>query len=66
MANFPFAVILCFNDIPQTDIPMSQFTEGITGGTGGILDHWSSVTGGQVDLSNSNVFGWWTIKYSFV
>ena len=63
----PFALILCsFNDIPLPNIPKSQFFNFVTQyGRGGLYDYWRDVSYGQIDLSGSEVFGWYQMKYSF-
>jgi hypothetical protein len=67
MSSTPFAVILCqFNDVAIPDIPMSQFTDLITSGGGGLYDYWSNVSYTQNTLTGSKVFGWWTMKYSYI
>jgi hypothetical protein len=64
----PFAVVLCrFNDVPEPDIPRSRFLDFVArSGTGGLLDYWGDISYGLIDLTGSQVFGWYTMKYSFV
>lgn len=64
----PFAVVLCrFKDVPEPDIPQSRFLDFVArSGTGGLVDYWRDISYGMVDLTGSEVFGWYTMKYSFV
>jgi len=61
-------VILCrFNDVPAPNIPRSRFLEFVNEyGTGGLADYWHDVSYGQISLAGSEVFGWYTMQYSFV
>src|SRR6202043_1455918 len=63
----PFALILCaFNDIPPLNIPKASFVNLISQlGHNGLCDFWHDVSYGQIDLTSSEVFGWYTMKYSF-
>jgi Gametolysin peptidase M11 len=64
----PLAVVLCrFNDVPVLDIPRSRFFDFVSQyGRGGLFDFWRDVSYGTIDLTGSEVFGWYTMKYSFV
>ena len=64
----PLAIVLCsFNDVPALDIPRTRFFDFISQyGRGGLFDFWRDVSYGAIDLSGSEVFGWYTMKYSFV
>lgn len=64
----PFAIVLCrFNDVPILDIPRSRFFDFVAQyGRGGLFDFWRDVSYGMIDLTGSEVFGWYTMKYSFV
>src|SRR5579871_4165318 len=67
MAHTSFAIILCrFNDVDTPNLPMSQFNDAATPGKGGLRDYWYDISYHEKDLSESKVFGWWTMKYSFV
>lgn len=63
----PFAVILCgFNDLPPLSIPNSVFEDFIAGpGKGGVYDYWKDISFGTIDLSGSQIFGPFTMQYSF-
>jgi hypothetical protein len=64
----PFAIVLCrFRDVPVPDIPRSRFFDFVAReGGGGLFDYWRDVSYGMIDLTGSEVFGWYTMKYSFV
>jgi hypothetical protein len=64
----PLAIVLCrFNDVPVLDIPRARFFDFISQyGRGGLFDFWRDVSYGAIDLTGSEVFGWYTMKYSFV
>ncbi|KAL5314422.1 hypothetical protein ACEPPN_018849 [Leptodophora sp. 'Broadleaf-Isolate-01'] len=63
----PFAVVLCqFNDIPGVSAARQQLTSFVTSaGRGGLFDFWRDVSYANIDLSSSEVFGWYKMKYSF-
>jgi hypothetical protein len=63
-----FAVIICsFNDLPPLSIPNSLFTDFVDGpGKGGVFDFYSDVSYGSLDLTGSDVFGPYTMQYSYV
>ncbi|KAI9786969.1 MAG: hypothetical protein M1839_005200 [Geoglossum umbratile] len=63
----PFAVVLCrFNDIPAFPAARQQLTSFVSsGGRGGLFDFWRDVSYANIDLSGSEVFGWYTMNYSF-
>jgi hypothetical protein len=62
-ATTPFAIILCrFQGDPpdagrETNVE-TFFREVFTPGTGGLVEYWSDVTLGSVDIGGSRVFGW--------
>jgi hypothetical protein len=62
------AIVLCsFNDVPVLDIPRVRFFDFISQyGRGGLFDFWRDVSYGAIDLSGSEVFGWYTMQYSFI
>jgi hypothetical protein len=64
----PWAVILCrFNDVAPPDVPRSRFYEMVSEyGRNGLFDYWKDISYETVSLAGSEVFGWYTMKYSFV
>ena len=64
--SWPWAILLCkFSDLPA--IPESpQFYQDLytRNGTGGVCDYWREVTFGTLDLTQSQVFGWFTMTHS--
>lgn len=64
----PWAVILCrFRDVGIPDIPRSRFFEMVTEyGTGGLFDYWQDNSHGRISTTGSEVFGWYTMNYSYV
>lgn len=67
MANTSYAIILCrFNDVDKPTLPMSMFSDAATAGKGGLRDYWYDISYNGDDLSGSKVFGWWTMKYSYI
>src|SRR5262245_32394669 len=65
----PFALVLLkFKDIPILSNTITEFQDLVSEvgkGKGGLFDFWEDVTYGQVDLTGSKVFGWWTMQYAF-
>lgn len=63
-----WAVILCrFNDIPPLNIPNRKFFDLVSEyGTGGLFDYWRNVSYDAISLAGSEMYGWYTMKYSFV
>ena len=61
-------MVLCnFNDVPVPNIARSRFSGFVSQlGRGGLYDFWRDVSYGNLDLAGSEVFGWYTMKYSFV
>jgi hypothetical protein len=61
-------VVLCrFNDVPALDIPRAKFFDFVSEyGRGGLFDYWRDASYGAISLAGSEVFGWYTMKYSFV
>src|SRR5437763_27604 len=59
------AIILCkFRDKPsETREPRFYRDYYTRHGTGGLADYWSDVTFGHLDLSNSEVLGWYTMRH---
>jgi hypothetical protein len=64
----PFAVVLCrFNDVPALSIPKSQWYQFVsTSGRQSLFDYWRDVSYRNIDLVGSEVYGWFTMKYSFI
>lgn len=64
----PFALVLLqFNDVPIPDIPISRFRDFVTSsGKGGLYDYIREVSNNSITLDGSEVFGWFTMKYSYV
>ncbi len=62
-----FAVVLCrFNDLPPPAVPRSRFLEFVSEyGRAGLHDYFNEISYGQFGLAGSEVFGWYTMKYSF-
>jgi hypothetical protein len=64
----PWAILLCkFSDQPVAPKPIHFFRELFTedgAGARNIFDYWKEVSYGQIDLTGSKVFGWFTIDYT--
>ncbi|MGA7731066.1 MAG: hypothetical protein WCD37_07315 [Chloroflexia bacterium] len=63
--NWPWAIVLCrFSDLPavprQPDYYRNLFT---VNGTGGMCDYWRTVSCNTLDLTGSQVFGWFTMNH---
>ncbi len=65
MTKTPFAVVLCkFSDQPQEPRAPQFYKDCFTetgAGTGGAFDYWRDVSFGNLDLTGSRVFGWFTM-----
>jgi hypothetical protein len=63
-----FAVILCqFDDLPPLSISSAAFKNYIAGsGKGSLADYWRDISYGNIDLTASDVYGWYTMQYSYV
>ncbi|KAJ9656825.1 hypothetical protein H2198_004713 [Neophaeococcomyces mojaviensis] len=63
-----FAIVLLrFKDTAVPDIPISHLFDFVSSsGKGGLFDYWRDASYGKISLENSEVFGWFTMKYSFV
>jgi hypothetical protein len=64
--NWPWAIILCrFNNVStipqQSDYYVDLFTRN---GTGGMCDYWRAVSCNTLDLTGSEIFGWFTMTHS--
>jgi hypothetical protein len=64
----PWAVILCrFNDVDVPSVPRSTFYEMVSEyGRTGLFDYWKDISYENISTAGSEVFGWYTMKYSFV
>jgi hypothetical protein len=63
----PWAIILCkFTDVSLPTTPISYFASFLDRGSQGLYDYWYDVSYGQIDLTGSKVFGWWTSQYSLL
>lgn len=64
----PFALVLLrFNDVPTPSVPISRFRDFLTSsGEGGLYDYIRDVSNNNITLDNSEVFGWFDMKYSYV
>lgn len=64
----PFAIVLCrFKDVAELSIPKSRFYQFLSqSGKIELFDYWREVSYQNIDLIGSEVFGWYTMKYSFV
>jgi hypothetical protein len=62
-----FAVVLLrFIDIPELSIPKSDFVDFVADGVSGNLDdYWKQISYRHIDITGSQVFGWYTMKYAF-
>lgn len=63
----PFAVVLCrFNDVPGFRDAKAQLTQFTTSsGRGGLFDYWRDISYANIDLVGTEVFGWYTMNYSY-
>lgn len=57
---------LCrFNDIPTVPQPSDYYVDLFArNGTGGVCDYWRAVSCNALDLTGSQVFGWFTMNHS--
>ncbi|MFF1322418.1 hypothetical protein ACFVZZ_23745 [Streptomyces chartreusis] len=63
--NWPWAIVLCrFNDVAVVPKPREYYVDLYTvGGSGGLPDYWRAVTCNSIDITNSQVFGWFTMTH---
>lgn len=63
---WPWAIVLCqFNDKPAVPQPSQYYIDLFTqNGMGGVCDYWRAVSCNALDLSSSQVFGWFTMNHS--
>jgi hypothetical protein len=68
MANidWPWAIVLCkFTDKPDETRPAQYYVDFYTeNGLGGVCDYWRTVSCHALDLTNSEVFGWFTMSHA--
>ena len=64
--GFKWAIVLCrFSDRPAETKPRAYYEDFYTQpGTGGMCDYWRTVTHGILDLSGSQVFGWFQMNHA--
>lgn len=64
--NWPWAIILCrFNDKPVVpQLPQYYIDFFTRNGMGGACDYWRAVSCNSLDLTGSQVFGWFTMNHS--
>ena len=67
MAKKNWAVILCsFDDVPPSSHPVSFYEDFfVNTGNGGAIDYWYQVSNGTIDISGSQVFGWYDSKQKY-
>ena len=63
--NWPWAIILCrFSDMASEPQPPQYYRDLYTAnGSGGIADYWRTVTSNALDLTGSQVFGWFMMNH---
>jgi hypothetical protein len=68
MANidWPWAIVLCkWSDKPVEIRPAQYYVDFYTeNGVGGVCDYWRTVSCNALDLTNSEVFGWFTMSHA--
>lgn len=64
--NWPWAIILCrFSDLPNVPQPPDYYVDLYTrNGLGGLCDYWREVSGNAIDITGSQVFGWFTMAHA--
>src|SRR4051794_19111217 len=64
--SFRWAIVLCrFNDRPVETRPREYYEDFFAGaGAGGACDYWRAVTHNALDLSGSQVFGWFAMNHA--
>jgi hypothetical protein len=64
--EWPWAILLCkFSDRPGEPQPVDYYEDLYTRhGTGGLADYWKDVSFGNLDLTGSRVFGWFTMNHT--
>jgi len=63
--NWPWAIVLCrFSDIVSEPQPPQYYSDLYTAnGAGGVADYWRAVTCNALDLTGSQVFGWFAMNH---
>lgn len=64
--NWPWAIILCrFADKAPVAQPVNYYLDLFTrNGTGGLCDYWRAVSLNSIDMTGSQVFGWFTMNHN--
>ena len=64
--TFKWAIVLCrFNDRPTQTRPREYYQALFTEpGSGGVCDYWRAVTQNSLDLTGSQVFGWFQMSHA--
>jgi hypothetical protein len=64
--NWPWAIVLCrFSDLPVVPQTPDYYRDLYTrNGTGGLCDYWHTVSLNTLDLTGSQVFGWFTMNHA--
>lgn len=64
--NWAWAIVLCrFNDLPAVPQNADYYEDlFIRNGTGGLCDYWRTVSCNSLDLTGSQVFGWFTMNHA--
>ncbi len=64
--NWPWAIILCtWSDMPVAPQPVSFYQDLYTrNGAGGLCDYWRAVSSNTIDLTGSQVFGWFPMSHA--
>ncbi|NJD08183.1 MAG: hypothetical protein FIA97_17050 [Methylococcaceae bacterium] len=64
--NWPWAIVLCrFSDVPAVPQDPEYYRDLYTrNGTGGLCDYWRAVSFNALDLTSSQVFGWFTMNHA--
>lgn len=66
--SYPFAVILCRYKEYEGTIPLEQpeyFQKlFVDTGSGGVADYWREISGNNIDMAGSQVFGWYYLPHT--
>jgi hypothetical protein len=64
--EWPWAIVLCkWSDKPVETRPAQYYVDFYTAnGLGGVCDYWRTVSCHALDLTNSEVFGWFTMSHA--
>ena len=64
-ASTPFAIVLStFKTDISSSIPRARFANFVQPGGKGLCDFLNDLSNGEIDISGSQVFGWYTLKTS--